>query len=192
MSAGVRVALSPGTAVSQLVVTFEYPIPVPTNDERELLLRFLRRQRAEVIAAAVGLNEEQARWTPDGALLPIIGIINHLTQVEWRWIDGRYLRRPFPSRREEFQLDRALSLMQVVDAYRARGEQTDHIVSEAPSLETVCLGREGDGQPAHVLLGLAEPLDLRWAVLHLIEETAHHAGHADSTRELIDGKKMRA
>jgi hypothetical protein len=175
-----------------LVVTFEYPIPMPTNNERELLLRFLRRKRAEVIATADGLDEEQARWTLDGALLPIIGIINHLTQVEWRWIDGRYLRRPFPSRREEFHLDRELSLMQVVDAYRARGEQTDDIVSEAPSLESVCLGREGDGHPAHVLLGLAEPLDLRWAVLHLIEETAHHAGHADSTRELIDGKKMRA
>ena len=172
-------------------MTFEEPIPVPTNDERELLLRFLRRQRAEVIASADGLTEEQARWTPDGALLPIVGILNHLTHVESRWIDGRYLRRPFPSRSEEFHLDGELSLTQVVDAYRARGKQTDHIVSEAPSLETACLGQEGDGPPAHVLLGLPEPLDLRWVLLHLIEETAHHAGHADSTRELIDGKKMR-
>jgi hypothetical protein len=178
--------------VSHLVVAFEYPIPVPTKDERELLLRFLRRQRAEVIASADGLTEEQARWTPDGVLLPVIGIINHLTQVEWRWIDGRYLRRPFPSRREQFQVDGERSLTQILDEYRTRGDQTDRIVSEAPSLEIACLGQEAGNPPAHVLLGLPEPLDLRWVLLHLIEETAHHAGHADSTRELIDGKKMRA
>lgn len=169
----------------------EYPTPEPTRDERELLLRFLRRQRAEVIATANGLTDEQARWQPGGVLLPIAGIVNHLTHVEWRWIDGRYLGRPFPSRREEFQVDREQSLTRVLDAYRIRGDETDRIVSDAPSLEIACLGREGDDPPAHVLLGLTEPLDLRWAVLHLIEETAHHAGHADSTRELIDGKKMR-
>lgn len=77
--------------------------------------------------------------TPDDRLLPIIGIINHLAHVEWRWIDGRYLCHEFP--------------------------------------------------PKHVLLGLEEPLDLRWAVLHLIEETARHAGHADVIRELLDGTK---
>jgi hypothetical protein len=38
-----------------------------------------------------------------------------------------------------------------------------------------------------MLLGLEAPVDLRWAVLHLIEETARHAGHADATRELLDG-----
>jgi Protein of unknown function (DUF664) len=62
------------------------------------------------------------------------------------------------------------------------------VVRSAPNLEVACLGTEGDGPPAHVLLGLSEPLDLRWVVLHLIEETAHHAGHADATREMLDGK----
>src|SRR5207249_10087303 len=41
----------------------------PTTDERELLLRFLHRQREEVVAAAAGLTDAQARWTPDGRLL---------------------------------------------------------------------------------------------------------------------------
>ena len=57
----------------------------------------------------------------------------------------------------------------------------------AESLEVPCLGCEGDGPPAHVLLGLPQPIDLRWTVLHLIEETAHHAGHTDATREMLDG-----
>jgi len=43
-----------------------------------------------------------------------------------------------------------------------------------------------------VVLGVPDPVDLRWVLLHLIEETAHHAGHADATRELIDGTRTRA
>jgi hypothetical protein len=43
-----------------------------------------------------------------------------------------------------------------------------------------------------VLLGFDRAVDLRWVLLHVLEETAHHAGHADSTRELLDGEKMRA
>jgi len=52
-------------------VQFEAPRAAePTSDERELLLRYLHRQREEVVAAAAGLTDEQARWTPDGRLLP--------------------------------------------------------------------------------------------------------------------------
>jgi len=80
------------------------PTVVPTADEREILLRFLHRQRQEVLATAEGLTDEQARWTPDGKLLPIVGIINHLTHVEWRWIEGRYLQAAFLPREEEFHL----------------------------------------------------------------------------------------
>jgi len=172
-------------------VAIDVPTPEPSRDERELLLRFLRRQRGEVVATSDGLTEEQARWTPDRALLPIIGILNHLTHVEWRWINGRYLGEEFPPRTDEFHVAGGRSLAEIVAAYRARGVETDRIVSEAPSLTVECVGREGDWPPAHVLLGMSRPLDLRWAVVHLIEETAHHAGHADSTRELIDGARMR-
>jgi hypothetical protein len=139
---------------------------------------------------ADGLTDEQARWTPDGKLLPIIGIINHLTHVEWRWIDGRYLESEFPPRGEEFQLADDVALSDVIGAYRERERRTEEVVRAAPSLDVPCLGVEGTGPPAQVLLGLDAPIDLRWIVLHLIEETAHHAGHADSTRELLDGSKM--
>jgi Protein of unknown function (DUF664) len=173
------------------VTRFESPrMVVPTTDERELLLRFLQRQREEVVATADGLTDDQAGWTPDGRLLPIGGVINHLTNVEWRWIEGRYLGSEFPPRDEEFRLH-DVSLADVIDAYWDQAQRTDQLVRTAPSLEVPCLGREGDEPPAHVLLGLAEPLDLRWAIVHLIEETAHHAGHADATREMLDGRKMR-
>ncbi len=163
---------------------------VPTSDERELLLRYLHRQRELVVATADSLTDDQARWTPDDRLLPIIGIINHLVHVEWRWIQGRSLGHPFPPRHEEFQLAPHISLADVVDAYWSQATETDALVRAAPSLEVACIGQEGGFPPAHVLLGVREPLDLRWVVLHLIEETAHHAGHADATREMLDGTKM--
>ncbi len=165
---------------------------VPTPDERELLLRFLHRQREEVVATVSGLTDVQARWTPEGRLLPLAGIINHLTQVERRWIDGRYLGMDFPARSGEFTADASTSIGEVVAAYWSREARTEEVVRSAPTLTAPCLGREGASPPAHVLLGLSEPLDLRWVLLHLIEETAHHAGHADSTREMIDGTKIRS
>jgi uncharacterized damage-inducible protein DinB len=161
---------------------------VPTSDERELLLRFLARQRAEVVATAEGLTDEQAGWTPEGRLLPIIGIVNHLTRVEQRWIDGRYLGEAFLPEEAELEAN-GRRLAEVVAAYRVRGEQTEEVVRRAPDLGVPCVGGP---QPAHVLLGFDEPVDLRWVVLHLIEETAHHAGHADATRELLDGQRMRS
>jgi hypothetical protein len=172
-------------------MTFASPgTVVPTSDERELLLRFLHRQREEVVATSEGLSDDQARWTPDGGLLPIVGIINHLAHAEWRWIEGRYLGRDFPARTAEFAAE-GMTIVDARAAYWAQAQRTDEIVRAAPSLHVACLGREGEWPPAHELLGLTEPLDLRWALVHLIEETAHHAGHADATREMLDGRIMR-
>jgi len=162
----------------------------PSTDEREVLLHYVQRQRKLVVATAEGLTEDELRWTPDGKLLPIIGIINHLTTMEWRWIEGRYRQTPFPPRTEEFVVGPERSAAEVIAAYRDRAAATEAAVRAAPHLGVACLGCEGDGPPAHVLLGLDAPVDLRWVLLHLVEETAHHAGHADATREMLDGRRM--
>jgi Protein of unknown function (DUF664) len=166
--------------------------PRPTTDERELLLGFIRWQRAQVVATTLGLTEDQLRWTPDGRLLPIIGVVNHLAHTEWRWIEGRYLGSEFPPRDEEFAVDPEVAGAEVVAAYQQQAERTDAIVRAAAGLDVACLGDEGGRGPAHLLLGFEEPVDLRWVLLHVLEETAHHAGHADSTREMLDGTRMRA
>jgi Protein of unknown function (DUF664) len=165
--------------------------PAPNADEREVLLAYIRWQREQVVATAVGLTEAQLRWTPEGRLLPIIGIINHLTHMEWRWVEGRYLGSAFPARQEEFFATGDLRGPQAIDAYWQQGQRTEGIVRDAPNLEVSCLGDEGGRGPAHVLLGFERPIDLRWVLLHLVKETAHHAGHADATREMLDGTKMR-
>jgi hypothetical protein len=165
---------------------------IPTTDEKELFLSFLDGERGKVLRSVEGLSEEEARWTPDGRLLPILGIIRHLTEVEWRWMNGRYLQedvaesgqRPgqVPPGGEEFDVDRSRTVDEVVAAYRARGERTAEIVRGAPNLDAPCPG--SPNQPAR------PGLYLRWVLLHLIEETAHHAGHADATRELLDGTRF--
>ncbi len=144
-----------------------------------------------MVAAAGGLSEEQLRWTPDGRLLPIIGIINHLAHMEWRWVEGRYLGSPFPPREEEFSVGTDVTGDQVIQAYWDQAQRTESIVRVAPSLSESCLGDEAGRGPAHLLLGFDQPVDLRWVLLHLVEETAHHAGHADAAREMLDGTKIR-
>jgi hypothetical protein len=119
-----------------------------------------------------GLSEEQARWRPDGALIPLLGIVNHLTNVEWRWIDGSMLGEETSRSEAEFTPGPELTVPAAVAAYRDRASATDSAV-RAMALDRPCLAEEG--------------ADLRWVLLHLINETARHAGHADATRELLDG-----
>jgi Protein of unknown function (DUF664) len=165
--------------------------PAPSSDESELLLGFIGWQRAQVVATARGLSEDELRWTPDHRLLPIVGVINHLTRVEWRWVEGRYLGSEFPVREEEFAVGPDATGAEVIDAYWQQAQRTEAIVRAAPNLDLPCLGEERGTGPAHLLLGFDEPITLRWVLLHLVEETAHHAGHADATREMLDGSKMR-
>ncbi len=73
---------------------------------------------------------------------------------------------------EEFRPGADLTISAAVDAYRERAAATDAVV-RSMSLAQPCRG--------------GEDADLRWVLLHLINETARHAGHADATRELLDG-----
>jgi len=55
-------------------------------------LIWLAWMRGAVMRKVDGITDEQARWTPDGRLTSLIGIVNHLIHVEWRWIDGAMLQ----------------------------------------------------------------------------------------------------
>lgn len=142
-------------------------------DERELLISWLHFLRGAILRKAGGLSDEAARWRPDNRLISLLGIVNHLTHVEWRWIDGAMLGEETSRSEEEFRPGPELPLAEALEAYRARAEKTDAVIRSMPSLAEPSVRGEGR--------------DLRWVVLHLINETARHAGHADSTRELLDG-----
>jgi Protein of unknown function (DUF664) len=147
--------------------------PVPTADEIELYLRWLAFLRGAVVRKASGVDEQGARWRPDGKLLPLIGIVNHLTNVEWRWIDGEMLGGETSKEQSEYTPGTELTIERAVARYAARAGQTDAAVRRIGDL--TAKGRSGDGT------------DLRFVLVHLINETARHAGHADAVRELLDG-----
>jgi uncharacterized damage-inducible protein DinB len=147
------------------------PFPTGTPDEVELFLRWLAFLRGAVLRKAEGLSDEQARWRPDGRLISLVGIVHHLTGVERRWIDGEMLggRRDKPA--DEYEP--GLPIAEVLQAYRERAAVTDAAVRALGDLAV--WGHSNDGT------------DLRFVLLHLVNETARHAGHADAVRELLDG-----
>jgi uncharacterized damage-inducible protein DinB len=142
-------------------------------DEREALLAFLDHQRRCVIRKVEDLTEEQARWRPDGTLISLLGIANHLAHVEWRWCEGAIKGADTGRSEDEFAPGDDVTVAEVLTLYRERAAATDAAIRGVPDLT----------QRAH----RGEDMDVRWVALHLIEETARHAGHADATRELLDG-----
>lgn len=144
--------------------------PGGTPDDIELYLNWLGYLRGAVLRKIDGLSDADAHWRPAGALNCLVGIVNHLTHVEWRWVDGSLLGAEVSRSEEEFSPD--LTVDAAVAAYRARGAATDTAVRSLPLTQPCLWG---------------EDKDLRWVLLHLINETARHAGHADATRELLDG-----
>ena len=148
-------------------------VPPGHPDQRELLLSWLDYLRGAIVRKVDGLSDQDGHWTPDGRLLPLVGIVNHLTHVEWRWIDGGMLGEEVSRHEEEFRPGPELTVEAAVAAYRERAAATDATVRSMPDLDVPCL--RGQGR------------DLRWVLIHLINETARHAGHADAVRELLDG-----
>jgi uncharacterized damage-inducible protein DinB len=153
----------------------EIGFPAGNPDERELLLSWLGFLRGAVIRKIDGLTNEQARWHPDAKLISLLGVVNHLTNVEWRWIDGGMLGEQTSRSEAEFDPGDELTVPAAIAAYRERAVTTDAVVRRMLSLAAPCHR------------GSDTARNLRWVLLHLINETARHAGHADATRELLDG-----
>jgi uncharacterized damage-inducible protein DinB len=155
----------------------EVDLPMGGGDEREMLLAWLAYLRGAVLRKLDGLSDDQACWRPDGKLISLLGIVNHLTHVEWRWIVGGFQGVPVSRSEEEFAPGSELTVAIARAAYLERAASTEAVVRAIPSLETRAARRTKKGT------------DLRRALLHLINETARHAGHADAVRELLDGTR---
>jgi uncharacterized damage-inducible protein DinB len=165
----------------------------PLPDERELLLAYINQQRDGIRFAAFGLTDEQARLTPTAGTLSIGGLVKHVTEMERGWID-MVLQRDRGGTREEQQAG-------YEDAFRLGPDETlagalaalDDVAEET---EVVVLGIVDLDRPVPVPQGVpwfpddVEAWSVRWVLLHLIEEIARHAGHADMVREAIDGATM--
>jgi Protein of unknown function (DUF664) len=159
------------------------------NKEDQALLAFLQAQRDAVLAIAEGLAEEAwhrsvvpSGWTP-------AGLVEHLGGAEWHWFQGvvtGVVPEPPPGDEDlppynptaAFVTD--LPAAEIIGFYRDQCASSDAVLAVTP-LSARPRGRHG-------VPGRDEPPDVRWVVLHMIEETARHAGHLDIARELLDGQ----
>jgi uncharacterized damage-inducible protein DinB len=157
----------------------------PVADERDGLLSYLSQMRGALRLTAFGLTDQQARATPSASPLSVGGLIQHVALTERGWMQI-VLQRSDGSD-EEYQSNFHLSpddtLDEVLALYDQVADETGAILAGIPDLgRAVPVPRGAPWFPADV-----EAWSVRWVLLHLIEETARHAGHADIVRESIDG-----
>jgi uncharacterized damage-inducible protein DinB len=157
--------------------------------EREMLIAFLDYQRAVMIDKASGLTQEQWGQRLEPSTMTLGGMIYHLTVVEESWFVDMFagvgLGEPWASvdweadRDWEWNVAPTMDSEDVLDAYRRAIKRSNEIVASADELEQLS-AKTVDDQGEH--------WSLRWILIHMIEETARHAGHADLIRESIDGE----
>ncbi|MER8094912.1 DinB family protein [Streptomyces goshikiensis] len=166
-------------------------MPIPRNrpdftaDERTQLIGWLDLQRSIIQWKCEGISEEDAHRAvlPDSPLMTVAGLVSHMRWTEHCWFQVLFLNRGAlenPQFGDEEDRDfkvAGVPLAQLLEEYGAQCAISNE-VSAANDLDQT--GLNPDFKP-----GAAS---LRWILLHMLEETARHAGHLDTIRELLDGE----
>ncbi len=145
-------------------------------DEMAMARAWLQHLRDSAIFKVEGLTHEQLRWRPAATANSLGVIVVHLGYAERLWLRAIFAGEPMDMgwRSRMFGLPEGWSVDDVVAFYRAETALADAVLDQASTFD---LPSAGD----------LRPTTLRWAVMHLLEETARHVGHMDITRELLDG-----
>lgn len=171
------------------------PRPEPADMNRQpatelvALNEFLNFYRTVLARKAEGLTAEQLRRTTSASNLTLGGLIKHMALVEDSWFTIRFADQPAPepwaSASWEVDADWELTsaandspeeLLALYDSACARSRA---VVAATTSLDAPMPSEN---------LGKGGPCNLRWIMVHMIEEYARHTGHADFLRESIDGQ----
>ncbi|KNB50496.1 DinB family protein [Streptomyces caatingaensis] len=170
-------------------MTSERERPPLQADERTALIGWLDLQRQILRWKCEGLGDEDAHRPviPTSPAMTMAGLISHMRWTEHLWMEVLFLgtdEKQNPSFDEDEADEDAdwhtdgRSLAELLAEYEAQCTRSNEIAAAA-SLDDV--GRHPDLRSGSA--------NLRWMLIHLIEETARHAGHADIVRELLDGTK---
>ncbi|MEJ3748288.1 DinB family protein [Actinomycetes bacterium KLBMP 9797] len=150
--------------------------------ERETLCGVLDFLRATVVNKVAGLSEQQARSTPvPPSTMTPIGLVKHLTAIERWWFSIDFaaldVTPPWPDGEpfDGFELADGDTLTSVVSAYLAECAASREVVAAS--------GLDDPAQAAGM------DFNLRYALVHMIEETGRHCGHLDLMRESLDGER---
>ena len=158
------------------------PADGETWDERTVLLTMLHSQQQVAVQKVQGLSEEDARRTPlaTSPHMSPANVLNHLRWVEWSWIHVSILGEPDegPWTEEEpdadFDEGSTLPVEEVIRRYEQEAARTRAFFAETDL--DAGLAKRPDS-----------PINRRWVLVHLVEETARHNGHLDLFREMADG-----
>lgn len=148
-----------------------------TGDEKESLQVSLDRHRDAVLWKLEGLDDGQLRrpMTPSGTNL--LGLVKHLASVEYGWFCTTFGRETEPlwfDPEEDMVVADGESTADIVELYGRARAAADRAIAE---LDLDTLGTSWSGNT----------VSMRWVLIHMLEDTARHAGHMDILRELIDG-----
>jgi uncharacterized damage-inducible protein DinB len=160
--------------------------------EAQDLLEMLATHRGFLRYTVRGLTDEQLAQRTTVSELCLGGLIKHVTAAEESWANfivegtssiGGFDEATLAAHHEQFQVRRGDTLTSLLDAYETVARATDELVARLPDFDA--------GHPLPVAPWF-EP-GARWtarrALLHIIAETAQHAGHADIIREALDGQQ---
>ena len=159
------------------------PEPPSTGGEREMLAGFLDFQRATLLWKLEGLDDEQLRraMVPSGTSL--LGLVKHLAYVERSWFqgvwDGQEVSLPWTKEDPDadWRIEPDETTEDVLALYNGECDRSRAIVAGATSLDEIAEHPRRQGWK----------MSRRWILIHMIEETARHVGHADILREQLDG-----
>ena len=169
----------------------------PVTDERSALREYLAFHQSAFLAVAYGLTDEQARSTPSVSALSIGGLVKHATGVQRGWMARVAAApeappkdtRPFDEIAREFADQHVMrpdeTLNGLLQAFEVQNAESLRLVETADLDAAVPVPQDIPWFPKNL-----EAWSVRWVILHVINELARHAGHADIIRETIDGATM--
>lgn len=162
--------------------------------ERADLLAMLAKSRHFLRFTTRDLTDEAAGQRTTASELCLGGLIKHVTAVENNWVEfivrgpsampdfSAMTKEDLARRADEFRLMPGETLAGVLDAYADVARRTDELVVTLPDLSAA--------QPLPKAPWFTESeWTARRVLLHIVAETAQHAGHADIIRESLDGAK---
>lgn len=158
------------------------PLPDPPTaaDEKTTLCAFLEWYRDTLVRKVEGLDREAATRRLVPSMTTLLGIVKHLAYVERGWFQNTFLGldvfRPARNADDdaEFVLEDGDTVEGILAFYQQEIARSREIVAEADLDD-------------HARREDRRHYTLRWIIVHMIEETARHVGHADILREQTDG-----
>lgn len=164
-----------------------------TNAQEQIdLVEALGAHRELFLQTVQGMDDDQARMRTTVSELTLGGLVKHVTRMERRWADfivrgpeaiGGMDPESFAAHAASFRMEDGETLAGLVEEYHEVARQTDELVRTLPSLDA------SHPLPEAPWFEPGASWSARRALVHVVAETAQHAGHADIIREALDGAK---